>query len=107
MPWAFSVVEGEDSAFHRHDGEDLVTGPSSLLCALQLVCEVALPRLRRAASAAGCAADTSEALAAAGVHCAHAATALVLRSLVELGDGGRGSKGGCRRGSRNGEDGCR
>jgi hypothetical protein len=66
----------------------VVDGASGLLAALQMVAEAALPQLRRANAAGARDAAVSDALAAAGIHCVHAASLLVLKTLA-TGEGGR------------------
>ena len=77
----------------------VLTGPSGLLTAFQLIAEAALPRLRRAATAANALSTVHDQLAAAGIHCAHAAGLLLSKALIAGSvsggkGGGRGGKGG-------------
>ena len=60
-----------------------LSGPQGLLTALQLSAEAALPRLRQAAGAASSAAAVHDSLAAAGIHCVHAAALLASKALIE------------------------
>ena len=91
-----------------------LTGPSGVLTALQITAEAALPRLRQAAAAANSTPAVHDALAAAGIHCAHGASLIALKALVDVPPGlsgvgggrgggkGGGGKGGGGKGGKGG-----